>query len=83
MLKDYRGNEYESGAPLGVPCHEPGCTKEAVRHRCNAEGDIGRTHWHGGIHRLDGGGSGDFCHEHGMQILMANAKVLAQREKTR
>lgn len=79
-LKDWRGNTYRAGEPLGIRCEWPGdCDKEAVRHRCNAESTGARTHWHGGIHRLDGGGGFHFCLEHGREVLLLNDAVAAAR----
>ena len=79
-LKDWRGNTYEAGEPLGIPCEWPeGCGKEAVRHRCNAEGAGARTHWHGGIHRLDQEGGFHFCFEHGQRVRLLNDAAAAAR----
>jgi len=80
-LSDFRGNLYRFGAALGVPCDESDCDAEAVRCPCNAEGDTNRTHWHGGIHRLDGGPGFQFCEQHGLEHLARNAEIAAAREK--
>ncbi len=65
--------------PLGLPCEEPDCFAEAVRHCCNAEGDAGRTHWHGGIHHIDPKKEGRYyCKEHGLKHLKANALIKKQ-----
>lgn len=46
-MKDWRGNTYQDEV-LGVPCAN--CGKPAMRNCCIAEGDVGRTHWHGEVH---------------------------------
>lgn len=74
-LSDFRGNDYEYGEDLGGSCDEPGCDKNAVRLPCNAEGDLGRTHWHGGIHRLDMRPGSKFCEEHGLMHLTKNQEI--------
>ena len=57
-MQDFRGNSYKeekltmNGLP--IPC-ELCLQNQAVRNVCIAEGDFGRTHWHGGIHILRGG----------------------------
>ncbi len=81
-IKDFRGNEYQHGEllftmspPTPVICEWPECEAQAVRHYCNAEGKDGRTHHHGGIHRLDNGPGFLFCPEHGNMVLSANEGV--------
>lgn len=62
-MKDWRGNSYKEEKlwyvrPNGnrVPINCDGCMEQqAVRNCCVAEGDVGRTHWHGGVHTKDGG----------------------------
>ena len=53
-MKDWRGNSY-ADEELGGSCETENCPNKAVRNCCKAEGDIGRTHWHGAIHTRDGG----------------------------
>ena len=49
-LEDWRGNKYKKEV-IGK-CEYPNCKKNALRQECTAEGDIGRTHWHGRVHIL-------------------------------
>ena len=52
-MKDFRGNTYEE-EDLDRKCEM--CKKvQARRQCCVAEGDVGRTHWHGAVHRLKHG----------------------------
>ncbi len=63
IMKDFRGNEYlesklwfirKNGTKVPVGCGI--CVEQqAVRNCCEAEGDFGRTHWHGEIHTWGGG----------------------------
>ena len=81
-LSDWRGNVYRGGEPLGpVVCEHPTCAAPAVRHQCNAEGDTGRTHWHGEIHVLAAPGAPlrAYCAQHGAAVLAANERIRASR----
>lgn len=80
QLKDWRGNYYEYGISLDRPCDENGCDQGAVLLPCNAEGDPGRCHHHGGIHRLDGGKGRHFCEDHGLKHLETNKYIALKRE---
>jgi hypothetical protein len=51
-MSDWRGNIYKD-EELNEKCED--CGEQAVRNCCIAEGDEGRTHWHGAIHTKDGG----------------------------
>jgi len=62
LMKDWRGNKYieeklwyvtDNGNRVPVNC-DMCLENQAVRNCCTAEGDIGRTHWHGGVHTKDG-----------------------------
>tara|TARA_R110001583_G_scaffold141969_2_gene294243 strand:+ start:950 stop:1219 length:270 start_codon:yes stop_codon:yes gene_type:complete len=79
-LHDFRGNTYQGGAKLGIPCSVDACEEEAVRHSCNAERDPYRTHWHGEIHSLaDGGSPKPYCDVHGQEVLASNKRHLEGR----
>lgn len=53
-MHDWRGNFYKREA-IGK-CDVKDCTETAMRQCCTAEGDSGRTHWHGRVHvRIDDG----------------------------
>ena len=58
-MKDWRGNSYKEENLFKENGKRWKCEickkKDAVRNCCEAEGDIGRTHWHGGVHCQDGG----------------------------
>lgn len=69
-VEDWRGHAYREHAPLYDGdavrwCDEPGCERQAVRLCCTAEGDAGRTHWHGGIHPTDDVAGMFYCLDHG------------------
>lgn len=65
-MEDWRGNKYkeeklwylkkhEKDNVVRVPKSCDDCLEEqAVRNCCIAEGDVGRTHWHGSVHTFDG-----------------------------
>lgn len=52
-VKDWRGNTYSDEELLDKKCKL--CGKQAIRNTCSAEGDVLRTHWHGGVHTIDRG----------------------------
>lgn len=66
-MEDWRGNKYEeefiwendgSVGGMGIRSQKlcENCKeKPAVRNCCEAERDVGRTHWHGAVHTKDGG----------------------------
>lgn len=82
-LQDWRGNTYDQGGPVEdeaiTYCGVNDCEERSVRHQCNAEGDFGRTHWHGGIHRLANKSLEGFCHRHGVAVLQENARLREMR----
>ena len=64
MLSDWLGNKYDIDEQLEEDCQFPGCTKEAVRNPCLAEGYEGKTHWAGWVH-VFGDEPKFLCEEHG------------------
>lgn len=68
QMVDWRGNIFpeeklwyttEKGIKVPLSC-ELCLENQAVRNCCEAEGDIGRTHWHGAVH-IKGGGMKHLC----------------------
>jgi len=80
VLTDFRGNSYIYNQELEYKCDEPDCLNAAVRLPCNAEDSKGRTHHHGGIHRLDLGPGTFFCEKHGLQHLLKNHEIILNRK---
>ena len=79
-LRRFTGEKLDdAGTPLGQSCDWPECARPATFQPCNAEGDSGRAHWHGGIHRLDNGAGFHFCDEHALMVLADNERIMRER----